>query len=259
MTISATLEIPDEPDVQPPVENEKPSVENEERSFEEDESPFEDEEPSPEDEELVVLFRNEDEIKHAFRDSLDAIDYEGSFVAAGTFEAANPGLEIDDLGKFGSPLSASEVKRIIGRSRQAGKGSETIVDTSVRNTWETDASLIKLRHPRWPSQERAILEHVCDQMGIAGGSEHVQAQLRKLFVYEEGAMFKPLQGTEKAPRMFGTLFVCLPSAHEGGDLVLSFSGQSQTHSFAKNSQWSCSYFSWYADVLYEVSQLSCRF
>lgn len=48
----------------------------------------------------------------------------------------------------------------------------------------------------------------------------VYAELYKLLLYEEGAFFMPHQDSEKAPGMFGTLIICLPSAHQGGELVL---------------------------------------
>jgi len=41
-------------------------------------------------------------------------------------------------------------------------------------------------------------------------------------LYEEGAHFKPHRDSEKAPGMFATLAICLPSQFEGGELVLEF-------------------------------------
>lgn len=154
-----------------------------------------------------VLFESADEVKAALESSLQAIDAQGSFAAIGALEEANPGLEIETLGRFGVPLSQSEISRIIGESRQApfGKGSDTIVDTTVRRTWEIDANRIKLGHPKWQSQENAILSDVCSQLGIPRGSEYVRMELYKLLVYGEGAMFNPRKDTEKAPGMFGTL------------------------------------------------------
>lgn len=33
------------------------------------------------------------------------------------------------------------------------------------------------------------------------------------------------ESTEKIPGMFGTLVICLPSPHEGGDVILKHGGQ----------------------------------
>lgn len=152
-------------------------------------------------------FTSAQEVKEALEANFDAIEGRGSFAAQGILQDGNPGLEIEKLGSFGLPLAQSEISRIIESSRRApfGKGSETIVDTSVRRTWEIDASRIKLRHPKWQAQHESILKDVCNQLGIPRGSEHVRAELYKLLVYEEGAMFKPHKDTEKAPGMFGTM------------------------------------------------------
>ena len=82
---------------------------------------------------------------------LDTFNSEGSVAAKGLLQNANLGLEVIGLGRFGMPLSDSEVQRLISSSRQApfGTGSETFIDTSVRNTWEIDGSLVSLRDPKW--------------------------------------------------------------------------------------------------------------
>lgn len=105
----------------------------------------------------------------------------------------NLGLTMDGLGQFGMPLSEPEILRIITACKQApfGKGSEILVDTSVRNIWEIDAAQVQLRHPNWKRQENAALKYVCEQFGLP--VEQVQAHLYKLLVYQPGAMFKPHQ------------------------------------------------------------------
>lgn len=160
--------------------------------------------------------------------------------------APNPGLEIAGLRRFGMPLQPQDISEIIAASHRApyGKGTETIVNEAVRKTWEIDGDRINLRHPAWPDELNKIVATACDQLGVAGGINAVEAQLYKLLVYEEGAMFKPhkelvphlpssdsmltLLSSEKAPRMFGTLVVCLPSLHTGGELIVSFNGERQS-------------------------------
>lgn len=46
------------------------------------------------------------------------------------------GLSVHGVGKIILPLQEAQVRELIAASRQApyGKGSETIVDTAVRNT-----------------------------------------------------------------------------------------------------------------------------
>ena len=179
----------------------------------------------------------------------------GSFTANGRLDDVNPGLQIEGLGTFGMPLSPPEIQRIIHHSKRApfGKGEQTIVDESVRKTWEIDACKLGLNHPKWRPREMDILEQACNELGISKGAEYVEAQLYKLLVYEPGAMFRAHKDTEKAPRMFGTLVICLPSEHEGGDLLLSFNGKTQVVHSSTDSTRNGSYFAWYADVLHEVN------
>ena len=49
--------------------------------------------------------------------------------------------------------------------------------------------------------------------------------------------------------MFGTLVVSLPSAHQGGDLVLKHCGEKKVF---KTSEWAQSFACWYSDVSHEV-------
>lgn len=84
------------------------------------------------------------------------------------------------------------------------------------------------------------------QLGITGP---VTAELYKMLLYEKGALFKPHTDTEKIPGMFGTMVVCLPSAHEGGDLVLRHGDITKTF---KSSEMQPSAFCWFSDVSHEV-------
>lgn len=52
--------------------------------------------------------------------------------------------------------------------------------------------------------------------------------------------------------MFGTFTICLPSQHEGGELVLRHNGQTKVFDTSKYSDFDVSCSAWYADVLHEV-------
>lgn len=54
--------------------------------------------------------------------------------------------------------------------------------------------------------------------------------------------------------MFGTLVICLPSKHEGGEIVASHRGQSKT--FRTGSTFNHTYIAWYADVKHEVKPIT---
>lgn len=52
--------------------------------------------------------------------------------------------------------------------------------------------------------------------------------------------------------MFATMVVCLPSVHEGGEVVVSFGDVISTLSTSQHSEWNTSYMAWYSNVLHEV-------
>jgi len=60
----------------------------------------------------------------------------------------DPQIYVGDYGPIGLPLSNDDAQVIIGASHQAPfcKGSETIVDSSVRNTWELNSEQFELRN-----------------------------------------------------------------------------------------------------------------
>ena len=62
-----------------------------------------------------------------------------------------PGLQINGVGKIGLPLIPSQIQEIIKQCEQApyGKGEETIVDTSVRNTWQLSPTKFQITNPTY--------------------------------------------------------------------------------------------------------------
>ncbi|KAK5184240.1 hypothetical protein LTR44_003746 [Exophiala sp. CCFEE 6388] len=160
------------------------------------------------------------------------------------------------MGESGYHFSKHDAEAIISKARQSpfGKGAETLVDTTVRKSWQLEPSQFQIRNPQWNSTVNKILGQVYTNLGLGGGAQNVSAQLYKLLLYEEGAFFKPHKDSEKSPGMFGTLVICLSSAHQGGDLVLTHNKETMTMSLA--SEFSMSWAAWYSDVLHEVKPVT---
>ncbi|KAK3368820.1 hypothetical protein B0T24DRAFT_533126 [Lasiosphaeria ovina] len=181
--------------------------------------------------------------------ALDSVQAAGTFAAFTKIKEANiKPFFVQDVGPVGFPLQESTARQLIEKARQApyGKGSETFVDTSVRNTWELDASQLDHMVPQWTPTVDDACKWAAKQLGI---TVPITAQLYKMLIYEEGAMFKAHTDTEKVPGMFGTLVICLPSEHQGGDLVLKH--RDVTKIF-KTSETQPSMACWYSDVSHEV-------
>jgi hypothetical protein len=86
----------------------------------------------------------------------------------------------------------------------------------------------------WELQLKAILAEIVSALGVDANPYEVQADLYKLLVYEEDAFFASHQDSEKAEGMFGTLVICLPSKHEGGEVIATHKDQVQAHDSAAN-------------------------
>src|SRR3954452_21826975 len=90
-------------------------------------------------------------VTEALSDVLDRIDRPGSFCVSGSAPAVLPGLEVEGLGPVGLPLNTRQAKELIKHCHQApyGKGTETLVDTSVRRVWRMEPDRFLLTNPEW--------------------------------------------------------------------------------------------------------------
>ncbi|KAL9593533.1 MAG: hypothetical protein Q9219_007506 [cf. Caloplaca sp. 3 TL-2023] len=138
---------------------------------------------------------DDDAIKHSLETLLAEVKSGGSFATVGRCPRMPvPGLSIDGVGTVGLPLNSQSANAVIGVCHQApfGKGSDTIVDESVRKTWELDPHEFQLQNPDWDPHVQTIARDAAKQLGISVET-NVTAELYKLLLYEEGAMFKAHQ------------------------------------------------------------------
>lgn len=192
-----------------------------------------------------------------FREELLAtigqVDRPGSFCTWGDLPLVMPGLEVDEVGTIRLPLGKTQVRKIIKQCTQApyGKGTETVVDTEVRRTWELDPEQFQLTNPHWDELVTQITGQAQAALGLEG--RELQAHLYKLLLYEKDGFFLPHQDGEKLDRMVATLVVALPSPHEGGELVVSHEGHRHEIAFAgAASGHELSYAAFYSDCEHEV-------
>ena len=54
-----------------------------------------------------------------------------------------------------------------------------------------------------------------------------------------------LFSSEKEPGMFGTLVICLPSKHEGGEVHVTHGGQRKVLGTAESSEFKSAYLCWF--------------
>ena len=162
---------------------------------------------------------------------MDQVQTSGAFSVGGTLPSILPGLHVNGVGPIGLPLTEHQAKALIQVSELApyGRGEETIVDPEVRRSWQISADDFNC-NPQWNEALRAAVDQIGKELGL---SDCQSPEPYKLLVRR--ARFSPPTAIPKNPQHVCDLSVNLPSAHEGGELIISHAGQSQRYSFADSS------------------------
>ena len=190
---------------------------------------------------------------------MDQVQTSGAFSVGGTLPSILPGLQVNGVGPLGLPLTEHQAQALIQVSELApyGRGEETIVDPAVRRCWQISANDFELGNPQWNEALRAAVDQIGKELGLTDCQ--IAFEPYKLLVYEAGSFFASHRDTEKIPNMFATLVVNLPSAHEGGELIISHAGQSQRYSFADSSLFAPRFVAFYADCYHEVQPITAGY
>jgi hypothetical protein len=180
----------------------------------------------------------------------------GNITASGTFATRRASrsddlhLEVKGIGLIRFPISRGTARELCAIARPARYGfkDQTILDESVRDTWEIAKSKIKIDQPRWKKTIDPMLERIRSDLGLSSGAR-LRAELYNLLVYEEGQFFVEHQDSEKEDGMIGTLIVTLPSAFEGGEFVVHHHSDEVAFRDAGKE---LSFIAFYADCHHEV-------
>ncbi|KAI9890596.1 MAG: hypothetical protein M1814_003794 [Vezdaea aestivalis] len=194
-------------------------------------------------------------LEYDLQTQISGVHSAGSFATSAAIDTfVNPGISVDSIGIIRLPLSEQDAHAIVQVSRKApfGKGSETLVDESVRDTWEIGSDKLQFLNPQWQDCLNEIVKRAATELGVVNAATSVRAELYKMLLYEKWCSFKPHKDTEKVPGMFGTLVICLPSEHIGGAVSLQHGENSCQFDMSKNSSFGASYAAWYTDVTHEV-------
>src|SRR5882724_5197060 len=177
---------------------------------------------------------------------LDGSQPTGAFSAQLSVPARDVRLTVAGAGPISFPVRAPQAKRMIAAARPArfGRGEQTLMDLSVRDTWEITPDQVTLTGLDWD----AILAEVRDGLGLPARAR-LRAEPHALLVYGKGQFFVPHQDSEKDDTMIGTLVISLPSSHTGGELVVEHNGKIVA---CQASPTEVSVAAFYADCRHEV-------
>jgi predicted 2-oxoglutarate/Fe(II)-dependent dioxygenase YbiX len=183
----------------------------------------------------------------------------GDFYAHGTSEIPLPSLEVTGVGPIALPLLPAQAKQLIAAAERApyGRGGETLVDTDVRRTWQLGAERIRIKGKNWARTLDVIAAQAAAGLGVA---ETVVPELYKLLVYDQGSFFVSHRDTEKAPGMFATLIIALPSLHAGGELLVRHKDREVRLNLSNSDPSEVAFAAFYADCVHEVLPITsgCR-
>ena len=191
---------------------------------------------------------------------LQSVDRPGGFCTHGRVFVPMPTLEVERVGLLSFPVPDSQVRLLADAAERApyGKGSDTLVDTSVRDCWQIDAERIRLGGRVWADTLRGILDTVAAGLGCPAGRLH--ARLYKLLIYQPGGFFSAHRDTEKADGMIATLSITLPAAGSGGELVVRHLDQEISVDMNASEPSELAFAAFYADCAHETRPIreGCR-
>ncbi len=189
--------------------------------------------------------------EHARLESvLKSLDRPGDYFVTGRVEGSMPRMSVRPVGRIAFPILETQVRSLVDAAERApyGRGPDTVLDTTVRDCWQITASRIQLSGAKWEKTLRSILESVADGLGCH--RDRLSAQLYKLLVYEPGGFFSEHRDTEKVDGMIATLVVSLPTAGEGGELVIRHLDREATVNMHVDDPSELAYAAFYADCVH---------
>ncbi|PLW26511.1 hypothetical protein PCASD_24475 [Puccinia coronata f. sp. avenae] len=185
-------------------------------------------------------------LKRGLAQAIEDIHPTGSFAAWGALrDTPPPGLNVDGVGNISVPLSGEQIQLLIEKAYQERPG---LSSTPCDKIFEFPAAQLELCDPDWQTHLLQLAKTVATKLGV---DKPIQLNLEKMIIYGEGATTAPrIDHTEGIPGMFGTLTMCLPSAHTGGEYVLKRNGESKTLGRSDANHWS--FVCWYSGVSHEL-------
>ncbi|KAL9961844.1 hypothetical protein ACROYT_G030871 [Oculina patagonica] len=118
-----------------------------------------------------------------------------------------PNIPLDELLKYCNPAPFGDIKEM-----------KTVLDPEVRLAYEIESARFKIH--RYPG-EISIETHIEDKLTPG---RYIELVPYKVNVYGEGGFFKQHVDNPSDHNMIGTLVVCLPSPHKGGELLVNHDG-----------------------------------
>lgn len=198
----------------------------------------------------VIDFEYGDDM--ALEELLHSVDRPGDYFTRGRLFVPMPCVDVDGHGTLSFPVPEAQVRSLIAVAERApiGKGTDTLVDRSVRDCFQIDAERVRVTGSVWPDTFSCILSAAASGLGCP--VDRVDAHLYKLLVYEPGGFFSAHRDTEKAWGMVATLSISLPVAGQGGEVVVRHRDRETIIDMNVGEPSELAFVAFYADCEHEV-------
>jgi hypothetical protein len=192
-------------------------------------------------------------VRDRLAELLGGVEGRGASSARSTVPADGLHVEVRGVGELGLPVSQAQARQLcaIARPARYGRGEDTLLDRSVRDTWEVPKSRVKIDKRRWHRALRPVLDRFRRDLGLTEGCE-LTADLHSMLVYGPSQFFVPHQDSEKDDAMVGSLVVTLPSSFTGGDLVVHSGRRTQRY---RSSKTALTLVAFYGDCRHEIQRV----
>lgn len=183
---------------------------------------------------------------------LRSVDRPGSYCIGDKLFLPMPCIAVDGIGELSFPVRKAQIDDLIKVSQHApyGQGTQTFVDTKVRDCLQIDADRVSLGGRAWETSFSQIMKLVSEGLGLA--DSQLAAEFYKLLVYRQGGFFAAHRDTEKVPGMVATLSMSLPTAGEGGELVIRHGDGETVFDMRAKEPSELAFAAFYADCVHEV-------
>ncbi|KNE98382.1 hypothetical protein PSTG_08302 [Puccinia striiformis f. sp. tritici PST-78] len=160
------------------------------------------------------------DLKNLLLNAFKTINTTGIFAAWEPLSTPPAELYVEGVGDVYMPLSEGIVQQLIAKAHPTPYG--------------------------FGSKRLCISQLVAAKLSI---NQPVRMDFDKMLIYGKEAIFKPHTDTKSTRGMFGTLIICLPSAHSGGEVLVKHRDESMILGRSDVDQ---SFACWYSDVTHEV-------
>ncbi len=191
--------------------------------------------------------------------SLRSVERPGDFCVGGIREIFMPTIDVQGVGRISFPILPVQAERLVAIAEAApyGRGEQTVVDREVRRTWQVNSAKVRCGGRHWDKTLAGLVADIALALGV---DEPVAADFYKLLVYDAGSFFVDHRDTEKAPGMFATMVLVLPSTHSGGELVIKHLDREVVLDPRPEEPSEIGFAAFYADCVHEVRPVTkgCR-